>query len=339
MRKRRGLPPNSLLEETEPTHERLFAPMGETLLFQTNDLALLQAAEESFGRFASAAPSGRPPLLIRLFTHGVSDQPRPRPLYRTQRHLFYISAGAANTAVADLVKGEAFGFMSPEVAADPLYLRVTFVESLGLILLTTARSFIPLHAAAVTKNGVSFILHGRAGAGKSTLAYACARRGYRVVAEDGLLVKSPPEGMRLWGLPWSLHLLPDAKRFFPELRDEQPRLQLNDEWKLELDLEKLRPGSTATDAAPGWVLFLERNSAARGTQLEPLTLAEAQQALEVVWPWALEWTGEREDGVRQLLEHRAYRVIIGGAPDQTVDALDELVARGLAQRELGQGGS
>jgi hypothetical protein len=51
LRKPRGLPPNAMLEQIEPTHQRLYCPMGEPLLFQTNSPVLLQAADDAFGRF------------------------------------------------------------------------------------------------------------------------------------------------------------------------------------------------------------------------------------------------------------------------------------------------
>jgi hypothetical protein len=228
--------------------------------------------------------------------------------------------------VADLERGEAFGFIAPEVAHDAPLFRTTFLEGLSLILLTTARQFIPLHAAAVVKGGVSLILHGRAGTGKSTLAYACVRRGYQLLSEDGLLVKAPPEPMRLWGIPWWIHLLPDATRFFPELANERPKLQINGEWKFEIELESRFLHATTNGAAPGQVLFLER-CASGVTRFEPLPLTKASDAFEIVWPWGLDWTASREEGVQRLLERRAYRFLMSGPPDEAVDALDEFVTQ------------
>jgi hypothetical protein len=332
-RKPRGLPPNAMLEQIEPTHQRLYFPMGESLLFQTNSQILLQAADDAFGRFPRRSGEGASPLVLRCFVHDGEPEherqyavERPRPIYRTQGHLFYISAGAGNTVVADLTQGYAFGFLTPQIASDLAFVRYVFLQGMGFAMLSTARQYIGVHAACVVKEEMSFILQGSSGAGKSTTAYACARRGYQVLTEDGLLIKIRPGGVRLWGAPWKLHLLPESKRFFPELERERPRLQMNGEWKLELELDTLIPGSTTTDAASGLVLFLERGGSAGATRIEPVPLAEALDEFHLVWPWSMGWTEEMEQQLADLLEGKTYRLYVNGSPDQVVDLLDELLA-------------
>lgn len=331
--KPRGLPPNAMLEQTEPTHEQIYYPMGEALLFQTNDPVLLAAADEAFARFLPLSGERQaPPLVLRLFVHDVagerpSEGERPRPIYRTQGHMFYITIGAGSATVADLLHGYAFGFVTPELAHDRASVRYILLEGLTFAMLGPVRKFVPVHAACVVEGGTSIVLQGKAGRGKSTLAFACVRRGYRVLAEDGLLIRCRPEGARLWGVPWKLHLLPDSRRFFPELAHEQPRLQINGEWKLEIEPETFYPGSTTTNAAPGIVLFLERGEQRGPTRIEPVPLAQAQQEFEVIWPWWVGWTQEMEHQVARLLEGGTYRLWMNGSPDEAVDALDTLLAQ------------
>jgi hypothetical protein len=306
--------------------------MGEALLFQTNDPALLAAADEAFERFPRLAGDATSPLVLRVFVHTSEPDPprqeeqRPRPIYRTQGHLFYITAGAENTVVADLSQGYAFGFVSPGVAQNRFFVRYTFLEGITFAMLSTARQFMPLHAACVVKDK-SLILLGKAGAGKSTLAFACARRGYRVLTEDGLLISTQASALRLWGTPYKLHLLPESKRFFPELAHEQPKRQLNGEYKLEVELETLFPGSTITNAAPGLVLFLERMTTPGATRIEPVPLVEALEQLDLVWPWSVGWTEEMERQLARLLEAKTYRVRMSDSPDEVVEALDALLAQ------------
>jgi hypothetical protein len=306
--------------------------MGEPLLFQTNSQLLLQAADDAFGRFPRRSGEGPLPLVLRCFVHDGEPElerqyavERPRPIYRTQGHLFYISAGAGNTLVADMTQGYAFGFLTPQIAGDLAFVRYVFLQGMGFAMLSTARQCIGVHAACVVKAEMSLILQGSSGAGKSTTAFACARRGYQVLSEDGLLIKVRPGGVRLWGAPWKLHLLPESKRFFPELEKERPRLQLNGEWKLELDLDALMPGSTTIDAPSGLVLFLERGGAAGATRIEPVPLSEALDEFHLVWPWSIGWTERMEQGLSDLLEGKTYRLRVNGSPDQVVDLLDELV--------------
>ncbi|MEZ4646067.1 MAG: hypothetical protein R3E31_25665 [Chloroflexota bacterium] len=53
--------------------------MGEPLLVQTNDEALLAAAVDTFGRFP-APPADREPLVIQVLVRGGARADEPAPL-------------------------------------------------------------------------------------------------------------------------------------------------------------------------------------------------------------------------------------------------------------------
>ena len=139
------------------------------------------------------------------------------------------------------------------------------------------------------------------------------------------MIRCRPDGPQLWGIPWKLHLLADTKRFFPELTAEQPKLQINGEWKLEVRPEEYYQDSTVPSAMPGLVVFLERGKASGPTRVEPVTTEEALEQLEVVWPWWVGWNHEMESQLPRLLEQGAHRLWIYGSPDEAVDRLDALL--------------
>ena len=322
------------LEHLQPTLERGYTVMGETLLFQTNHPRLLETADESFGRYPACPPNARQPahdgqpLIVRLFVteprQPEPDTAHPLPVYHTQEHLFHIQVGEDNWAVVDLQGGFAFGLVTTGMAHDRPFVRVTFVEAMCLAMLSLGRNFSNLHAACVVKNGVSVTLQGRNNTGKSTLAYACARRGYQVLTEDVVHIKVRPESVALWGSPWKLHLLVDAQRLFPELSGLSPALQINGEWKLEVDLESLYPQSTVVQARPGLMVLLVRGSGGL-TRVEPISREQALSHSEIIWPWQTGWTAELERGSQSLLDGGTLRLHINGTPDQAVDALDSLI--------------
>lgn len=310
----------------QPTHEVLLAALGEPLLFQTNYEPFVAAAVDTFGRFP-APPKNKEPLVVQIFVRSgnqpeTASAPRPRLVVHNQRHLVYLSVGAANTAVADLHTGFAFAMLDPALASDVPFVRYAFIEALPQVLLG-GRGYVPIHAACVVKNGVSLMLCAPAGTGKSTLALACLRHGYQILAEDVVQVHVPPP-LQLWGIPWKFHLLPDAMRFFPELTHQQPHLQTNGEWKLELDLDKLYPGSTITQASVGRIIFLERDPA-RPLCLEPLSLEAARAQFEPIWSWDLPWPPMFEQQLGQLLGQGVYRLHMNGSPDEAIGLLNNLV--------------
>lgn len=64
----------------------------------------------------------------------------------------------------------------------------------------------PIHASAFMMGNKAFVMAGKSGSGKSSLAYAAQRLGLRVLAEDTVFVQTTPR-FRLWGWPRAIHLL------------------------------------------------------------------------------------------------------------------------------------
>jgi len=320
------------LKHYKPDYEQYFGLMGETLLFQTNVQSLVEVATEAFGRFPLPNPTSEHPLVLRLFINeSAPDHPEtpidpvPHPIFNIQQHIFSLTVGKYSLGIADMKQGFASGYVHPQIAANRAFLRYTFIEGLGVPMLST-RNYVPIHAACVVKNGVAVILQASAGTGKSTLAYACLKRGYQLLAEDVVHVKIGGPQLQLWGAPWKFHLLPDAKKFFPELTEYQPHLQMNGEWKLELDLAHHFPGSPVVCAGPGPVVMLRRGRPGE-TRLEWMDPKTAHHNFEVLWPWDADWTEHHEREITKLITDGAYALHMNGSPDETVDLLDQLLRK------------
>src|SRR5688572_29769239 len=137
--------------------------MAETVLFQTNDPALLSAADASFGRFP-LLETGRDPLIIRLFTETAPGRPAtdrapatdpepaadPEPasgregvtgreseqdrvrmgagslVHRTDGGLFLI-VGPRDVAAVDVESGVGVGWVSAATADDTDGVRYSFI--------------------------------------------------------------------------------------------------------------------------------------------------------------------------------------------------------------------
>jgi hypothetical protein len=215
----------------------------------------------------------------------------------------------------------AFGHLAPATVADMPLLQSRYLEAaLGYLL--ECRGFVGVHAAAVARGGRGLLLRGRSGQGKTTLAYAAARRGLQAVAEDVVWVETARQ--RWWGRPWTFHLLPDARQLFPELAGLKPERQLNDEMKLVVDLELVRRGSTAPSAAAGAVVLLERQRG-RASALVALEPAAARREWD-------EGSAARESeppayggAVDRLLRHGAWKLRLGDDLEAALDLLEPLL--------------
>lgn len=300
---------------------RRFQPMGFTLAVTSNSRAILEAAQVSFGRFGPAPPETPPDFTFRLFAHDVDEEPAGRPVFHMDGHLLYQTTGRGATLVVDVAAGVAFGNFSAATLANPAYFRWHFLE-LAFFVLLEARGWMGVHGAALAHKHKAVLLRAQSGGGKTTLAYAGARRKFQALAED--VVWLDPTRKLWWGTPWFFHLLPDAKRLFPELEPHIPILQTNAELKLEVDLETIRSNSTTVSARPGAILFVERLPGGP-SRLEPLDEAQAR----ALWPagqtgWEMQLPHHPAHLNRLLSENPCYRFYFGDDIDRGVDLLEPL---------------
>lgn len=255
-----------------PCREAWFRPMGLSLRLVTDSAEVLAAAEAAFGGFGPGTPSEPADATFRLFMHPVDDEgPDGRPLLRVDGHFVYQTTGCGSTMVIDKADGTAFGYFSPATLAAPAFFRWHFLD-LALFFMLEKHGFVGVHGAALARAGRGLVLRAPSGRGKSTLAYAGARRRFKALAED--MVWIAPGGTVLWGMPQPFHLLPDAVGLFPELAGETCCHQVNGEQKIAVDLERRYPGSTASSAAPAAVILLQR-TAGGVSRLAPVEPDEA----------------------------------------------------------------
>lgn len=304
-----------------PRLERRFRPMGLTLHLSTNSPAIARAAETSFGGFGSVQAKDSPDLTFRLFEHDLDGQEQAEPIFRMDGPLLYQTIGRSSTLVADLARGLAYGYFSPRTVTRQAFFRWHFLE-FTFYLMLESRGFMGVHGAALAKNGRAILLRAASGGGKTTLAYAGARRNYQALAED--VVWLDGRHNRWWGLPWSFHLLPDARHLFAELTSSEPILQTNGEMKLEVNLETVRPGSTTVSARPGPVVFVERVTGG-SSHLVQVSPTEARR----VWPVAqtgfeMKWPHHQAHVERLLSENSSYRLYFGDDIEVAIELLKPL---------------
>jgi len=226
-------------------------------------------------------------------------------------------AGSAARLVADRAAGRAWGRFAPHVLAAPAYFRVHFLE-LALFVMLAPRGLMGVHAAACVRGGRAVLLRAPGRGGKTTLAYAAARRRFQALSEDVVWIDAARGCW--WGTPWWFHLRPEAGALFAELAGRAPEVTLRGEPKLAVEMEALRAGSTVPRARPGPVVLLGRR---RGrSRVEPLG------ALAALDRWAAGSAGTEADfpgygrRVRELLAGNAWALEVGDGAAEIERALD-----------------
>lgn len=245
-----------LLYQTPFPYRRTFYPFGFAATVTTNCEQIIVAAEESWGRFEQTRTE--PPVEMRLAVSDSGASERPAPMMpRGQGHLIATVHDASNFLICDLRSGFAFGWLTPAVACDRSYCRYYFLENYVTLLLQ-GLYLTPAHAACVALHDQGVLLLGQSEAGKTTLSYACARRGWTYVSDDGLNLVRKSCDRVVVGNPHQIRFRPHAKVLFPELSEYVPAERPNGKPNLELDTAELNI-AVAPEARAEHLVFLNRN--------------------------------------------------------------------------------
>lgn len=272
-------PPDPLLYDLPLPLERVYFPMGFPVNIATNSDAVLLASQEIWSlfkqRFAEA------PAKVRfVVSEESSDEPPRATLARGQGNLLSIVHSADNFAVADLARGFAFGWLTQAVVSDHGYFRYHFLEPLVYVMLGSLY-LTPIHAACVAFNGIGVLLCGDSGAGKTSLAYACARRGWTLVADDASHLVRKGGDRIIRGRPYHIRFRESARELFPELSAFSSARRANGRMDIEVRTADLNLGSTNCEVRADYLVFLNRRAACTA-HLETYSRDDAAAWLEQV---------------------------------------------------------
>ncbi len=314
-----------LLAATPLPHHAVYHPHGFPARIETNHPAVLEAANTSFNGLPPRFDT--PPVVLRIVVSPSQNETLPpAPTFRAQRHLFHLVAGAANYACCDLDSGFGAAWLAASTALAPEYLRYYFLEAMALTLVE-ARHLLSLHAACVARHGRGLLLCGDSGAGKSSLAFACALDGFTYIADDcASLVRAHPTRSVI-GSPHLIRFRDTAAALFPELAAHTPCLRANGDLSIELHTADFPHLHTAHESPIDAIILLDRSPHHPSpAALHPISLDEARPHLcPIAWPPELSITREREQTFSRLRGAAVYRLLYRGLAS-AVSRLNQLVS-------------
>jgi HPr Serine kinase C-terminal domain len=203
------------LAAPELSLRRVFYPFGFPTEVRTNSPEVLRQFELLWTVFSQRFDT----KLIQVDVHVVESDARecpPAPTYRQIDPLMVTVADSENYIICDLAQGKTQVVISRTTVKHPLYLRYFFLEpTVGCHIAT--RFTTPVHAACVALNGCGVLLLGDSGAGKSSLAYACARAGWTYVTDDASFLLNGGRERMVIGNCHQLRFRPSAGELFPEV--------------------------------------------------------------------------------------------------------------------------
>ncbi|HEY7306420.1 MAG TPA: hypothetical protein VH601_20010 [Bryobacteraceae bacterium] len=301
-------------------------PFGFLLRIKSNHRGVIEIARETWSCFApefSAQPLELHFIVSEANAALCKPGTPPDAVFRAQNNLLVAVADAHNSALCDLRAGFGFAHLSETAVLDKNYLRYTFLEAIAYTLLD-AQHVVAVHAACVAKNGSGFLLFGESGAGKSSLAYACARQGWTYISDDCAFLLRRASGRVATGNPRTFRFRPAASTLFPEVKG--PVSLRNGKHTIEIESAALPSIKTAAECTVNHVIFLNR---CVQPDLRPLLRPVSQQecwrriSQQNAWPAELCIEAEREDVLKSLLGARALQLNYAHCA-QAIEALDEL---------------
>jgi hypothetical protein len=193
---------------------------------------------------------------------GVSHEtsgafPNP-PVCRSQDNLLALISDADNFAICDLDKAFAFSWLTPVTARNKNFIRYFFLDAVAMCLLSS--SYVTaIHAACVRRAEYGFLLCGDSGAGKSSLAFACARAGWTYVSDDASYILQKTSDRIVVGNHRQIRFRPSASSLFPELEGIGITPRAAGKPSIEVPIESLKTDIvTSTSAKIDYVVFLNR---------------------------------------------------------------------------------
>lgn len=263
-----------LLHAIELPLRAAFHPLGFRLNLATNSHSVLEAACESWNAYAPEF--ARQPIEIRVIVQAEGALADSQPVFRGQGDLFSIVFDRHNYGVYEVNSLAGYCFVSNLTAASHLRLRTHFLEAMTYSLIAQ-RHAVPLHAAAIVRDGAGFLLCGASGAGKSTLAFACSQAGWTFVSDDATWLPCDVEGRVAIGRPSHARFREDAPRLFPALGRYAAEQRPNGKMTIEAPTADFAHVRTAVRCSADHLVLLERGAAR--PRLVPISASEVIEQL------------------------------------------------------------
>jgi hypothetical protein len=318
-----------------------FAPFGVPTEITANDPASLTAAQISARRFSRTVDPSGEAMRVQIVVGEGEASPLPNDLpdrlkYSGVGDRISLSAGDWGYGFGNLITRQATVFLSPSLAANPLFVSRYFIDHYLLNFLLT--DWAMLHASCVIdRSGRRLLmLIGPHNTGKSTAALRLTRAGYAFLADGMVLLKARNNRLVVGGYPvGEVKLRDDMLVLFPEYADKSG--QAREHTKTIVDLRAAHPDRLAESlfVPPAVVLcFVERGAhttlpggTGKFSDAAPLT---PEAALDIVAANTMYWNypaqlAHNTDTLHYLLRHASlYRLTLGSDPIELISTVDRL---------------
>ena len=236
--------------------EATFFPLGFPMRVRTNSAEVLRQCGMKWGAFTQEFDTE--PLETHIHVHEIeSRECPPAPVFRVMENMLLITADADNVCAAHFPRGKTQMVVSSAALAHPGYFSQTFLEAAPACQIR-ARFASPIHAACVAIDGRGVLLCGDSGAGKTSLAYACACAGWQYISDDSSYLLHHESGRQVIGNCYQVRFRPSAVELFPEIYGAQIAPRMFGKPSIEVPTSISPAIDARTSAEVDFIVFLNR---------------------------------------------------------------------------------
>ncbi len=257
--------------------------MGFPVDVVTDSESVLAAAASVWSSYRSAFAEQAVSIRVQVSSSRSSGTLRA-PAYRFEQDFLHIAEPPENYGMCNLTTGAAFLRMTGDVVDCHAQFVYYFLEPLAYVGLEVLH-VTALHASCVAVGGRAVLLCGDSGAGKTSLAYACARRGWTYLSGDATHIVRNSPGFLVVGRPHQIRFRECSQQLFPELSSHVSSDRPSRRRDIEVHTRDLGI-STAEAARAAHIVFLNRTDArCPDARLEPYPREQAALRWEETSPW------------------------------------------------------
>ncbi len=244
------------LEGAELALKKTFYPYGFAVEVSTNSTEVLDLLREIWGMFEKQHDSDPIRSDVYVADGGPAECP-PTPIYQLHLPWMISIADGMNYSFVDLDRKCAQISISRAALQHPLYLKYFL---LGAPVCCIATSYAtPIHAGCVALDGQGLLLCGDSGAGKSSLSFACARKGWTYITDDAAFLLNGGSKRIVTGGSHQIRLRHTAAALFPEVHGLEITPRAAGKPSIEMPTASLPYITCARTAQVDFVVFLNRN--------------------------------------------------------------------------------
>lgn len=298
----------------------LFNAAGTVCQVSTNCETVLESARGNFMRMDAATVPVDLSLRFWVESSSREEPPWPQPYVRGLGHMVFAGFSAGSSMLADLRARRVTGRFSAAMAADSTYWRKVIFPIL-LSMVAGSVGIVELHAACVARNQHGLILAGPGRSGKSTLAMAVMKAGFRLLSDDRTFCSLQRGKCMAYGLPRPLKLRRDAASWFEEFRGREPMDVQNGErvFLCEPSRKFDQPAHSACE--PRALVFLDRQLKS-GFDMSSMAASEAKHRIETdLLAEAPAEMRRQEQNLNSLTELPCWHLRYCGTPQQVAEQL------------------